>query len=55
MSKQQEVALITGAARGIGLATAHTLSLRGAFVVLVDNDAAELKKASSRFSGELLA
>jgi NAD(P)-dependent dehydrogenase (short-subunit alcohol dehydrogenase family) len=33
-----KVALVTGGARGIGLATARALAARGAFVVIVDLD-----------------
>jgi 3-oxoacyl-[acyl-carrier protein] reductase len=44
-------ALVTGAARGIGLAIATTLARRGANVALVDVDAAALKKAA-RLTGK---
>lgn len=42
-----KVAIVTGAARGIGLAAATTLSQHGARVVLVDMLEDELKEASS--------
>jgi 3-oxoacyl-[acyl-carrier protein] reductase len=44
-------ALVTGAARGIGLAIATALARRGANVALVDVDAAALKKAA-RLTGK---
>ncbi len=44
-----KVAMVTGAARGIGLATARALVARGASVAIVDLDAA----ASERAAGEL--
>ena len=40
------VALITGSGRGIGLATAHELSRRGARVALVDVDGEECSRAA---------
>ena len=40
------MAIVTGAARGIGLATTHLLIEQGATVVMVDNDAEELMSAS---------
>lgn len=45
MNLQDQVCVITGAARGIGLAAAKALSARGARVVLVDLDAAALDEA----------
>jgi len=42
---QGQVALVTGAASGIGLASARALAAAGARVVLVDRDAAALAKA----------
>lgn len=45
MSKR--VAIVTGAARGIGLATTQLLIAEGATVVMVDNDTDELSKASN--------
>ena len=41
-----KTALVTGAARGIGLATAKTLLARGWQVAMVDRDSAELATAS---------
>jgi len=42
-----KVALVTGAARGIGLETARTLVQRGASVVLVDLDAGQARQAAA--------
>lgn len=42
----ERVIIITGAARGIGLATAQIMLREGATVVMVDNDKDELSKAS---------
>ena len=42
----QKVAIITGAARGIGLATARLMASRGVQVALVDRDADELAKVA---------
>lgn len=46
MKLQDQVCVITGAARGIGLAAAKALCSRGARVVLVDLDAAALAEAA---------
>ena len=46
MNLQDQVCVITGAARGIGLALAHMLSAKGARVVLADVDAAALEVVS---------
>jgi NAD(P)-dependent dehydrogenase (short-subunit alcohol dehydrogenase family) len=43
-----KVALVTGAARGIGFETARQLHLRGASVTVLDIDAAEAREAAER-------
>ena len=43
-----KVALVTGAARGIGYETARQLQMRGASVVVVDLDPAEAREAAER-------
>ncbi|MEN3941689.1 SDR family oxidoreductase [Prosthecobacter sp. SYSU 5D2] len=47
-----QICVITGAARGIGLATVHSLIQRGAKVVLVDLDFAALSAAMSGLNEE---
>lgn len=49
-----KTALITGAARGIGLATARGLQEAGWQVALMDRDGAELAKVSDQFSQALI-
>ena len=49
------IALITGGARGIGLATAKALKARGARVALVDLASAELSSAAEQLGPETLA
>lgn len=44
----QKVALVTGAARGIGFATAQALVARGASVVVVDLDASAAERAAGQ-------
>jgi rhamnulose-1-phosphate aldolase/alcohol dehydrogenase len=48
----EAVALVTGAASGIGAATAAKLHALGAHVVLVDRDAEGLRAVAARFAGE---
>ena len=50
-----KVAVVTGGARGIGLACAHKLSAAGARVVLADIDLDEAEKRAVDFENELLA
>ncbi len=42
----QKIAIVTGAARGIGLATARLMNTQGIGVALVDRDVEELEKVS---------
>ncbi|CAM3905222.1 short-chain dehydrogenase/reductase [Smaragdicoccus niigatensis] len=49
-----KVALITGGARGIGLATARDLYERGAHIVLVDLDAVATAQAASELGGRAI-
>jgi rhamnose utilization protein RhaD (predicted bifunctional aldolase and dehydrogenase)/NAD(P)-dependent dehydrogenase (short-subunit alcohol dehydrogenase family) len=44
------IALVTGAASGIGAATAHTFARLGAHVVMVDREQARLAEASAKLS-----
>ena len=53
MSMSKRVAIVTGAARGIGLATSNLFLAEGASVVLVDIDKDELLKASSELQNVL--
>jgi NAD(P)-dependent dehydrogenase (short-subunit alcohol dehydrogenase family) len=46
-----KVAMITGAASGIGLAVASTLARSGAWVVIADRDAAAAESAATAISG----
>ena len=48
------VAVVTGAARGIGLATSKILVDRGTSVVMVDRDAEALKLATKEIDGNVL-
>ncbi|MFJ6095621.1 short-chain dehydrogenase/reductase [Williamsia muralis] len=52
MRLRDSVALITGGAQGIGLATARQLHENGAQVVLVDIDGPRLSEASKRFGSD---
>src|SRR5688572_4646614 len=47
-----KVALVTGSARGIGLATAHRLSEGGARVVIADLDGDAAREAAGQLPGE---
>ena len=49
--EQDHVAVITGAASGIGLATARALSARGMVVMLVDLEAEKLEAAAASLPG----
>ncbi|NNE54304.1 MAG: SDR family oxidoreductase [Sulfitobacter sp.] len=51
----EKVVLITGAARGIGLATAHLMAHEGWRVVLLDRDKEALDLASAKFGGAALS
>lgn len=50
----EQVAVVTGAARGIGLATTKLLTAKGIHVVMVDRDAAELDTVSAQFKKQVL-
>lgn len=50
MLLKDKVAIVTGAARGIGLATAERLAREGAGVVLADNNAEEVARAAASFT-----
>jgi D-sorbitol dehydrogenase (acceptor) len=52
---ERKVALITGAARGIGLAAAQTLTAEGWRVAMADRDAAALNEAVSTVGNDALA
>jgi ribitol 2-dehydrogenase len=54
MELQGQVAVITGAASGIGLASAEAMMAAGAQVVLVDRDAAALAAVCSRHGTEAM-
>ncbi len=49
-----KVALVTGAARGIGYETARQLHLRGASVAVVDLDASEAREAAERIGSRAI-
>ena len=47
-SIEERVAVVTGAASGIGLAIAHALAAEGANVLMADIDAAAVEEAAAR-------
>ena len=51
----EKVGIVTGAARGIGLATTKLLTGKGVSVMMVDRDEAELAEASSQLEGNTLS
>ena len=53
MNSGKQVAIVTGAARGIGLATAHLFLAHGYRVAFVDRDAAELAKVTQALPNAL--
>jgi 3-oxoacyl-[acyl-carrier protein] reductase len=52
---EDKACIVTGATRGIGLATARMLRAEGARVLLVARDAGELERVSAEAGGEPLA
>src|SRR5262245_14392293 len=55
MAPERKTALVTGAARGIGLAIARRLAAGGARVALLDLDRAETEAAALAIGGDTLA
>jgi NAD(P)-dependent dehydrogenase (short-subunit alcohol dehydrogenase family) len=49
-----KVALVTGAARGIGFETAHQMHLRGASVAVLDLDAEQAREAAERIGARAI-
>ena len=49
----RKTVLITGAARGIGLATARLMNQNGYLIAMVDRDEAELHKVAGEVNGEV--
>src|SRR5437868_10969468 len=52
---QDKIALITGAARGIGAAIAEVFAEEGARLALIDRDGATLEKTAARIPADILA
>lgn len=52
---RDKVAVVTGAARGMGQATAHRLSEEGASIIAVDRDSDVLQEAVARLPGPAVA
>jgi len=50
MNLKEKVAIVTGAARGIGLAAARRLALEGAAVLMADYDVEEARRAAADLS-----
>jgi len=51
----EQVAVVTGAARGIGLATTKLLAAKGVSVVMVDRDVTELESVSGQLGANILS
>ncbi|MEJ7712896.1 MAG: SDR family NAD(P)-dependent oxidoreductase [Pyrinomonadaceae bacterium] len=52
MLLQNKIAIVTGAARGIGLATAERFAREGARIVLADYDAQELERVAAQLGAQ---
>jgi|SoiMetStandDraft_2_1073263.scaffolds.fasta_scaffold321976_1 NAD(P)-dependent dehydrogenase (short-subunit alcohol dehydrogenase family) len=55
MQRADQVAIITGAARGIGLATAWYLAEEGAYIVLADINGAGAQEAAAEIESRGVA
>ena len=53
INMNNKIAIVTGAARGIGLATTKLFLEQGWSVAMIDRDEPELKKASEGLSGAM--